>query len=47
LIEILSDPEAAVEALPESERRMYEECQQSVVDARRAAEREGASIWIQ
>lgn len=38
LVKVLSDPEAAMAALPQAEREAYERAQQSVVDARRYAE---------
>jgi hypothetical protein len=42
---IFTDLEAALRSLPEAEQRHYEDCQQSVVDARRAANRnEGRNV---
>jgi hypothetical protein len=42
---IFTDVESALRSLPEAEQRYYEECQQSVVDARRAANRnEGRNV---
>lgn len=38
LVRIVTDLDEATEALPESERREYEEAQQSVVEARFQAE---------
>jgi hypothetical protein len=46
LVAILTDLDAACDALPQEEKEEYERCQQSIVDARRAAEREGWHIWI-
>lgn len=46
LVEICADLDAAVAALPKAEQEEYERCQQSIVDARRAAESEGHRIWI-
>jgi hypothetical protein len=37
---LLRDPEALAAALPQEEREEYERCRRSVVEARRAAERE-------
>lgn len=34
LLRAILDPEAAAEQLPEAERRRYEECRQSCIDAR-------------
>jgi hypothetical protein len=46
LIALVTDLDAACDALPQEEKEEYERCQQSVIDARRAAEREGREIWI-
>jgi hypothetical protein len=43
---VLSDPDAAMAALPEAERLEYERCQQSVVRARHEAGREGREVWL-
>lgn len=46
LARLLSDPEAAMTALPQAEREEYERCQQSVVRARHEAGREGREVWL-
>ncbi len=46
LVRVLSDPNAAMAALPEAERLEYERCQQSVVRARHEAGREGREVWL-
>lgn len=46
LVRLLSDPDAAMAALPEGERLEYERCQQSVVRARHEAGREGREVWL-
>lgn len=43
---VLSDPDAAMAALPEAERLEYERCKQSVIDARRAGGRIAHELWI-
>jgi hypothetical protein len=46
LAALLCDVEAAIALLPEDERKRYTEAQQSVVDARRYAERHAHEHWI-
>lgn len=43
---VLGNVEEAIKALPEDEQRAYRECQQSVIDARRSAERIEGQIVI-
>ena len=46
IAKVLLDVEAAVASLPEEEQRAYREAQQSIVDARRSAERIEGQLWI-
>jgi hypothetical protein len=46
LVELLLDVKKATALLPEDERKAYEEAQESVVRARREAERWGHTHWI-
>jgi ADP-heptose:LPS heptosyltransferase len=43
---LLTDVNAAIALLSPEERAEYERCQQSVIDARRYAERHAHEIWI-
>ena len=42
----LLDLPAAMEALPEEEKSKYRQCQQSIVDAQRSANRHEGLLWI-
>lgn len=44
--ESLLHPDRLAALLPEVERKRYEEAQQSVIEARRSAERIEGQIWI-
>lgn len=46
LAAVLIDVDAAVALLPPEERAEYARCQQSVIDARRYAERHAHEHWI-
>lgn len=43
---VLVDVDACIALLPAEERAEYERCQQSVIDARRYAERHAHEHWI-
>lgn len=46
VIELLSDPTALMNSLPEGEQEAYKEAQQSVVNARKAGERLAHELFI-
>lgn len=46
LIALLSDPEAAVKLLPQEEQDAYRRCQESIVEARRSAQKIEGRIVI-
>lgn len=46
LAALLADPDAAIALLPESEQQRYREAQESVIEARRYAQRHAHEIWI-